>query len=94
MDMVNSPSADGVPPLPSHVNETQWRKRFEGELRTAREFVANGHRILIDDYGLTSEGEFFAVSSELYFQLPNELAEYHPGVFELLREFYQRDWRA
>lgn len=44
-------------------------------------------------YGLTEEGEFFAVASELCFQLPNELAEYHPNVFELLRQFYLIDLR-
>lgn len=93
MDMLNSRNADGVPPLPAQTDSEKWRKSFQSEYEMARNYVASGHNILINDYGLTSLGEFFAVSSELYFQLPHELGEYHPGVFELLLEFYQCDWR-
>ena len=53
--------------------------------------VGQGYRILMDDYGLTQESEFFAVASELYFQSPKDLAEFHPNVYELLRQFYVTD---
>ncbi len=53
--------------------------------------VSQGYPILINDYGLTQESEFFAVASELYFQRPEELAEYHPNVYKLLKQFYVTD---
>jgi MtfA peptidase len=55
--------------------------------------VSQGYRILMDDYGLTQESEFFAVASELYFQAPHELAEFHPNVHALLAQFYVTDLR-
>jgi Mlc titration factor MtfA (ptsG expression regulator) len=50
--------------------------------------ASQGQRILMDHYGLSHESEFFAVASELYFQMPETLAEYHPNVYVLLRDFY------
>ena len=61
---------------------------LQAEYELAREMVSQGHRILMDDYGLSHESEFFAVASELYFQMPETLAEYHPNVYVLLRDFY------
>jgi MtfA peptidase len=92
-DFGNGSASDGVPPLPSNVDAEQWQEHLEDELEEQRESVARGWDTVIDDYGLTSLGEFFAVSSEAYFQIPHELAEYHPSLFHLLLQFYQRDWR-
>ncbi|MCU0714842.1 MAG: M90 family metallopeptidase [Pirellula sp.] len=94
LDLINSPFADGLPPLPSGIDEERWRREMTGEFNEARRLVEQGYNVLIDDYGLTSESEFFAVASEHYFQMPHELAEYHPHVFELLKQFYRIDLRA
>lgn len=91
LDMINGPNVDGLPPLPENIDEAEWRQKMHAEFLAARQMVENGYHILIDDYGLTEESEFFAVASELYFQLPEELAEYHPNVFDLLQQFYELD---
>ncbi len=88
LDMINSPSADGMPPLPGNVHEETWLNALKAEYKAAQDMVSQGYRILMDDYGLTQESEFFAVASELYFQRPRELSEYHPKVYALLRQFY------
>ena len=88
LDMINGPAADGLPPLPNNIDEDAWRNAMHNEFKTAREMVAQGYPIRIDDYGLTQESEFFAVASELYFQVPHELAEFHPNVYTLLNQFY------
>ncbi len=93
MDMGNSISADGIPPLPAGIDSRQWERNYERELQAARDFSSQGYNILIDSYGLSSLAEFFAVTSELFFQMPNELAQFHPKVFELLLQFYRVDWR-
>lgn len=93
MDMANSATADGVPPLPSGIDAQAWKGDFDAELALARDYTAAGHSVLINDYGLSSPGEFFAVASELYFQLPHALGHYHPSVYELLERFYQTDLR-
>ncbi|MCY2975193.1 MAG: M90 family metallopeptidase [Planctomycetota bacterium] len=93
LDLINGPSADGLPPLPHNVDEVKWWESMKAELQAARAIVADGYRVLIGDYGLSEPSEFFAVSSELYFQQPHLLAEYHPTVYELLQIFYQIDLR-
>jgi Mlc titration factor MtfA (ptsG expression regulator) len=94
LDMINGPWADGFPPLPNHVDEKIWQEALRAEYQAAVDVVEQGESVLIDDYGLTSLSEFFAVGSELYFQTPDELAEFHPGFFALLDSFYQVDLRA
>lgn len=93
LDMINSPYADGLPPLPHGINEQLWKTSFRAEFQTARSLVEQGHRVLMNDYGLTQESEFFAVGSEYYFQIPTLLAEFHPKLFSLLNDFYQLDLR-
>lgn len=93
LDFDNGPAIDGVPPLPAHVNVDRWQHDLNDQLKELREAVGLGYDVLVDEYGLTSSSEFFAVSSELYFQLPHELAELHPKLFQLLLACYQRDWR-
>ncbi len=93
LDFVNGPQSDGVPPLPDGIDAEVWQQRFEEEMLEARRMIEGGYNVLLWDYGLTSLSEFFAVSSEAFFQIPHQLAEYHPGVFDLLLQFYQYDWR-
>jgi len=91
LNMINGPSADGLPPLPQGVSESVWMQAMKAEYEAAREMVAHGHRTLINDYGLSAQSEFFSVASELYFQRQAMLAQYHPKVYELLKQFYQID---
>ena len=48
---------------------------------------------LISDYGATSEAEFFAVVTEVFFEQAGALAERHPELFALLRDYYRVDPR-
>lgn len=93
LDFDNGPGADGLPPLPPEVDPTRWYREFQAQLGELRDQVASGYAILLDDYGLTSPAELFAVSSELYFQLPHELGRWHTELFDLMWECYQVDWR-
>ena len=52
---------------------------------------------LISDYGATNEAEFFAVVTEVFFEQATALAERHPALFALLRDYYAvdpREWQA
>lgn len=93
LDFDNGPGADGLPPLPIEVIPEIWYRKFQLQLHQMREQVAAGYGILLDDYGLTSPAELFAVGSEAYFQVPHELARSHPALFDLLLECYLVDWR-
>ncbi|SIT82505.1 zinc-dependent peptidase [Pontibacter indicus] len=45
----------------------------------------------IDDYGATSEAEFFAVVTEYFFEKPEQLAEKHPRLYELLTKVFKQN---
>jgi Mlc titration factor MtfA (ptsG expression regulator) len=43
----------------------------------------------IDPYGSESPGEFFAVLSEVFFELPQIVHEEYPQVYDQLAQFYR-----
>jgi Mlc titration factor MtfA (ptsG expression regulator) len=43
------------------------------------------------DYGGTDPGEFFAVATEAFFDLPAQLEEAKPDLYGVLRGFYRQD---
>jgi Mlc titration factor MtfA (ptsG expression regulator) len=52
---------------------------------------------LISDYGATNPAEFFAVVTEVFFEQAAALAQRHPALFEILRDYYAvdpREWLA
>lgn len=57
---------DGTPVLDSAKNYAGWTKVFSQEYTHLREKISANKKTLIDDYGAVSEGEFFAVVTELF----------------------------
>ena len=49
---------------------------------------------ILPAYAALNEAEFFAVASEMFFENPGSLANTHPGLFAILKEFYQQDSRS
>jgi Mlc titration factor MtfA (ptsG expression regulator) len=94
LDMVGDGIADGIPPLSSHVNARSWEQAFRQAFEHRRQVANRQYGFRIDSYGLTSLVEYFAVCSESYFQTPHEFADAYSETFDLLRDFYQIDWRA
>ena len=43
---------------------------------------------MIDSYGASDPAEFFAVVTEVFFELPRELAAEAPAVYSELAELY------
>ncbi len=82
-------NSEGVPLLNSSVLYEQWGSVLNSEYETLREDLAQGNETVIDSYGATSPAEFFAVVSELFFELPKVLQARHPDLYAQLDEFYQ-----
>ncbi|MCW9015019.1 MAG: zinc-dependent peptidase [Gammaproteobacteria bacterium] len=80
---------DGTPVLDSAENYASWSKVFSEEYTRLRDKIAANKKTLIDDYGAVSEGEFFAVVTELFFERPVLLEKEHPELYEELRKFYR-----
>lgn len=76
--------------------EAQMRLRAWAEVMQ-REFdalvaAARHHKAtLLDHYGATDTREFFAVSTECFFEKPIEMQATYPALYEVLRSFYGQD---
>lgn len=80
---------DGTPLLASADNYATWTKVFSEEYIRLREEIRAKKKSLIDDYGAVSEGEFFAVVTELFFERPQLFEKEHPELYAELTKFYR-----
>jgi len=90
LDMLNS-GIDGTPPLRSRDQLRRWQTVMTSEYEQLIEDSESGRPTLLDEYGATSEAEFFAVATEVFFDLPGLMRDDHPSLYALLAEYYGQD---
>lgn len=90
LDMLNG-DANGFPPLHRDMNREAWSRAFESAYLDFSARVDAGDGTEIDPYGAESPGEFFAVLSEAFFEIPGVVLDAYPAVYQQLREFYRQD---
>lgn len=82
---------DGTPPLPSREAHRRWVEVCTREYEVLVDQASRGLPSLLDPYGATDVGEFFAVATEYFFDMPVRMADEHPELYGVLREFYGQD---
>jgi Mlc titration factor MtfA (ptsG expression regulator) len=82
---------DGTPLLETPAEYRRWREVMTAEYERLTREAGEGRRTLLDPYGATNEGEFFAVATECFFEQPVALSRQHPKLYELLRDYYHQD---
>ncbi|WP_019528543.1 zinc-dependent peptidase [Dasania marina] len=89
LDMLRD-GANGAPPMHQDMRAGEWHDIFTAAWdRLQRDY--HKHRPLpLDDYALTTSGEFFAVCSETFFEDPHSMKEHMPKVYRLLCQFYRQ----
>jgi Mlc titration factor MtfA (ptsG expression regulator) len=102
LDMRNG-DPNGFPPLHAEMNAKDWkrdlafayddfcRKVDDADLRAEDDDGEALDALPIDPYAATSAGEFFAVTSEAFFETPELLEPAYPALYEQLRQFYKQD---
>lgn len=88
LDMFNGGNTDGMPPLPK-ANERRWQSVNRHAMEHLRQLCSIGQYSVLDCYGCEHPAEFFAVSSEAFFEAPHQLGDEFPELFEQLRMFYR-----
>ncbi len=68
-----------------------WRATFDAEFQALCAAVDAGEDTLIDPYGAEDEAEFFAVCTEVFFELPEHLRDRHSALYDALSRFYGLD---
>jgi Mlc titration factor MtfA (ptsG expression regulator) len=92
-----SGSTNGAPILTGKNCLRTWASTLSGEFEELQKDAWKGRRSLIDHYGATNPAEFFAVSTETFFEKPARMAEHHAELFEVLRCYYRidpREWQS
>lgn len=97
--------ADGVPVLDRRSDYAAWARVLGARYKELQQAVvgadgAEDHtgasapapeRTVLDPYGATNPGEFFAVATEAFFEKPDELKRELPDLYEELRKYYKLD---
>jgi hypothetical protein len=84
-------SLNGTPLLADAALDSRWKHVMTAAFETHCRAVERGRDTLIDPYGATNEGEFFAVVTEAFFELPLDLSRRHGELYELFRAYYRQD---
>lgn len=84
-------SFDGAPILEKLSHYRSWARVLLREYEALGEAADLGQQTLIDQYGATDPAEFFAVSTEAFFESPRALKEKHPELYSELKKFFHQD---
>lgn len=90
LDMVDG-MVDGTPEFADEAEFQAWVGVMTREYEALCEDARKGRKSLLDKYGATNVGEFFAVATEVFFEKPVQLRKEHAAMYELLRDFYGQD---
>jgi hypothetical protein len=94
---------DGFPPLHKTMSNKQWQQVFQAAYadfceRTDAADATKQHdggaalsMLPMDPYAGESPAEFFAVVSEAFFELPQEIKRAYPEVYSQLTLFFRQD---
>ncbi|HYE34564.1 M90 family metallopeptidase [Methylocaldum sp.] len=90
LDMLNG-TADGFPILHRGMDRQVWTDVFTAAFTDFNARVDQAEDTLIDPYAAEGPGEFFAVLSEYFFEVPGLVRKEYPAVYDLLAQFYGQD---
>lgn len=89
--------ASGMPILRQEIDPREWSMIFNRNYESLRKKARRGRHDIIDEYGATNPAEFFAVSTETFFDYPQQLRQQHPDLYQELKAYYRLDpasWAA
>jgi len=84
-------AANGAPYVGRGALQQAWARVMNREFDALRARLARAEPSLIEPYAATSPAEFFAVTTELFFEKPAALAAERPELYEQLRRCYRLD---
>jgi Mlc titration factor MtfA (ptsG expression regulator) len=94
LDMQNGRVVDGVPPMRSQEQYERWQAIISREYQQLVENYERDRPTVLDVYGATDIGEFFAVATESFFEQPQRLSDHHAELFAVMQDYYQQDPRV
>ncbi len=92
LDMLTG-MTNGTPPMRSRDVYASWHALMTREYGAIRSVYEQGGRDVIRPYGVSNVAEFFAVTTETFFDAPLRLHEHRPELFDAFMIFYGVDPR-
>ncbi len=83
---------DGTPPLRTPHALAAWARIMSEEYERLQ--GRRRGKSILDPYGATNEGEFFAVATEAFFEKPRHMKRRHEELYAILAEYYRQDPEA
>lgn len=80
---------NGSPILEGRDQYADWAAVLGNEYEALAKRASRGKNKVLDDYGLTSPAEFFAVATESFFEKPAAMQKRLPALYEELQRFYK-----
>ena len=84
-------TSNGHPPLHRGMSTAGWARVFASAYARLCKQVERGHRTPINPYAATNPAEFFAVTTEVFFEQPHHLQQIWPEVYDQLTQYYRQD---
>ena len=82
---------DGAPLLETRDQQMSWQEVMRAEFASLRTADETGIPTLLDTYGAGNPAEFFAVSTEAFFERPCALRACHPKLYAELQKYFQQN---
>jgi Mlc titration factor MtfA (ptsG expression regulator) len=82
---------NGQPILHVAGHYQEWAEVLGREYRSFADRVSRRKNKVIDEYGMTSPAEFFAVATESFFEKARTMQRRLPDLYEQLKKFYAVD---
>lgn len=82
---------NGRPPLHRGMRAEEWARVLQSAYDELGARLDRGERPWLDEYAAESPAEFFAVCSEMFFDVPERFAREHAEVYAQLAAFYRQD---
>jgi Mlc titration factor MtfA (ptsG expression regulator) len=84
-------ATDGAPALATRAEYREWSRVMSEEFKALQAADEAGTPTLLDTYGATDPAEFFAVSTEAFFERPRALRARHPKLYAEFARFFRQD---
>jgi Mlc titration factor MtfA (ptsG expression regulator) len=83
--------ANGAPILGKSQSYQSWSNVFLAQFEQLKTQAKMGEPSIFDYYGATDPAEFFAVTSEVFFEQANRFYSTYPMLYQQLKNYYQVD---
>jgi Mlc titration factor MtfA (ptsG expression regulator) len=90
LDMLDG-AVNGTPLLDSTKQVQDWKSVMTSEYIELGRAAALGVPTVLNTYGATNPGEFFAVATEAFFERPQDLRAHHTRLYDTLKGYYKQD---